>query len=115
MSYVPWDGSYRYVTIRYDTIRYDTIRYDTIRYDTIRYGTIRYDSIRYDTICVIIGKSPYPGNIPSIPDCPKYCIIIAYTVTVLLPMRVLHGTCYSYTSGGDDQSPNVVHYCWTMV
>ncbi len=26
-----------------------------------------------------------------------------------LPMRVLHGVCYSYTSGGDDQSPNVVN------
>ena len=46
----------------------------------------------YSVICLITGISPYPGNIPSIPDCPKYCIIIAYTVTVLLPMRVLHGT-----------------------
>jgi hypothetical protein len=64
-------------------------------------------------ICIIISKSPspYPGNIPSIPDY----IIIACTVTVQLPMRVLHGMCYSYTSGGGDQSPNVVYYCWAIV
>ena len=61
---------------------------------------------------------PYTGtlsigeDIPSISDPTKYCIIIACTVTVQLPMRVLHGVCYSYTSGGDDQSPNVVYYCW---
>ncbi len=46
----------------------------------------------------ITGKSTYPGNIPSIPDYTKYCIIIACTVTVQLPMLVLHGVCYSYTS-----------------
>ncbi len=56
-------------------------------------------------ICVITGTSSYPGNTPSILDYTKYCIIIACTVTVQLPMRVLHGMCYSYTSGGDDQSP----------
>jgi hypothetical protein len=68
------------------------------------YSVIRYNMLY---ICLITGISPYPGNIPSIPDYTKYCIIIACTVTVQLPMRVLHGMCYSYTSGGDDQSPNV--------
>ncbi len=48
-------------------------------------------------------------DIPSISDPTKYCIITARTVTVQLPMRVLHGVCYSYTSSGDDQSPNVVY------
>ncbi len=58
---------------------------------------------------------PYTGtlsigeDIPSISDPTKYGIIIACTVTVQLPMRVLHGVCYSYTSSGDDQSPNVVY------
>ncbi len=58
---------------------------------------------------------PYTGtlsigeDIPNISDPTKYCIIIACTVTVQLPMRVLHGVCYSYTSSGDDQSPNVVY------
>ena len=80
-----------------------------------RFGSDRFGSNRFSVICVIIGKSPYPENIPSIPDYTKYRIIIACTVMVQLPMRVLHGRCYSCTSGGDDQSPNVVHYCWTMV
>ena len=62
----------------------------------------------YSVICLITGISPYPGNIPSIRDYPKYCIIIACAVTVQLPMRVLHGMCYSYTSGGDDHVDNTV-------
>ncbi len=37
----------------------------------------RFGSDRFSVICVIIGKSPYPGNIPSIPDYPKYRIIIS--------------------------------------
>jgi hypothetical protein len=59
---------------------------------------------------------PYTGTLSRgedilniLSDPTKYCIIIACTVTVQLPMRVLHGVCYSYTSGGDDQSPNVVY------
>jgi hypothetical protein len=52
---------------------------------------------------------------PNISDPTKYCIIIACTVTVQLPMRVLQGVCYSYTSGGDDQSPNAVYYSWAIV
>jgi hypothetical protein len=73
-----------------------------------RHGHMSYISW-YSVICLITGKSPYPGNLPSIPDYTKYCFIIACAVTVQLPMRVLHGICYSYTSGGDDQSPNVVY------
>jgi hypothetical protein len=58
---------------------------------------------------------PYTGtlfigqDLLNIPDPTKYCIIIACNVAVQLPMRVLHGVCYSYTSGGDDQPPNVVY------
>ncbi len=63
----------------------------------------------YSVLCLITGKSPYPGNTPSIPDYTKYCITMAYTVTVQPPMRFLHGVCYSYTFDGDDQSPNVVY------
>ncbi len=48
-------------------------------------------------------------DIPNISDPTKYFIIIARTVTVQLPMHVLHGVCSGYTSGGDDQSPNVVY------
>ena len=58
----------------------------------------------------LLSINPYPGNIPSVLDYAKYCIIITCTVTVLLPMRVLHSSCHCYTSGGDDQSPNVVYY-----
>jgi hypothetical protein len=79
----------------------------------------------YSVICLIPDElhllvlcyMPYTGtlsigeDIPNIsdPDPTNYCIIVACTVTVQLPMRVLHGVCYSYTSGGDDQSPNVVY------
>ncbi len=58
---------------------------------------------------------PYTGtlsigeDIPNISDPTKYYTRIACIVTVQLPMRVLHGVCYSYTSSGDDQSPNVVY------
>jgi hypothetical protein len=54
------------------------------------------------------GTLSIGGDIPNISD-PTNCIIIACTVTVQLPMRVLH-VCYSYTSGGGgDESPNVVY------
>jgi hypothetical protein len=63
---------------------------------------------------------PYTGTLSRGEDIPninisdptKYCTIIACTVTVQLPIRVLHGVCYSNTSAGDDrddQSPNVVY------
>ena len=108
----------RFGPVRFEPNPFGPVRSDRFGLNQIlsdrfaRTGSVRTDSL---FICVIIGKSPYPGNIPSIPDCTKYRIIIACTVTVQLPMRVLHGRCYSCTSGGDDQSPNVVHYCWTMV
>ncbi len=64
----------------------------------------------YSVICLITWNLSSGEDIPNISDpITKYCIIIACTVTVQLPMRVLHGVCYSYTSGGDDQSPNVVY------
>ncbi len=56
---------------------------------------------------------PYTGtlsigeDLPNISDPTKYCIIIACTVTVQLPMRVLHGVCYTYTSSGDEQQIEV--------
>ena len=40
-------------------------------------GSDRLGSDRFSVICVIIGKFPYPGNIPSIPDYPKYRITIS--------------------------------------
>ena len=57
---------------------------------------------------------PYTGtlsigeDIPSISDPTKYCIIIACTVTVQLPMRVLHGMCHGRAPSGNDQLPKVV-------
>ena len=132
MSYVPWFGSVRSDSDRFGSSQPDpsdpvrsgsdqvlpdrcgAIRFGSTQFLSDRFDSDRFGSNRFPVIC-IIGKSPYPGNIPSIPDYTKYRIIIACTVTVQLPMRVLHGRCYSCTSGGDDQSPNVVHYCWTMV
>jgi len=40
-------------------------------------GSDQFGSDRFSVICVIIGNSPYPGNIPSIPDYPKYRITIS--------------------------------------
>ncbi len=95
--------------------RFGSDRFGSTQISSDRFGSVRFGSDRFSVIRVIIGKSPYPGNIPSIPDYTKYRIIIACTVMVQLPMRVLHGMCYSCTSGGGDQSPNVIHYCLTMV
>ncbi len=110
MSYVSWFGSDRFGSDRFGSDQLGS------EFGPVRFGPNRSDrfgSVRFSVICVIIGKSPYPGNIPSIPDYTKYRIIIACTVTsVQLPMRVLHGLCYSCTSGGDDQSPKKVHNCW---
>ncbi len=117
MSYVSWFGV-RFWLVRFGPTRSDrfsSVRFGSDQITSDRFGSDRLGSDRFSVICVIIGKSPYPGNIPSIPDYTKYRIVIACTVTVQLPMRVLHGMCYSCTSGGDDQSPNVVHYRWTMV
>ncbi len=130
MNYVSWLGSDQFGSdqlgsdqigsdpIGSDRFGSDQLGSDQIGSDQIgsdRFGSDQFGSDRFSVICVIIGKSPYPGNIPSIPDYTKYRIIIACTITVQLPMRVLHGMCYSCTSGGDDQSPNVVHYHWAIV
>jgi hypothetical protein len=93
MSYVSWSGS---------------DRFGSGRFGSDRFGSGRFGSDRFSVICVIIGKSPYPGIIPSIPDYPKYRIIIACTVTVQLPMHVLHGMCYGRAPRGNDQLPKVV-------
>ena len=108
-------GSVRSGSVQTKSLQTSSVRTGSVRPKSVQTGSVRFGSDRFSVICVIIGKSPYPGNIPSIPDYTKYRIIIACTVMVQLPMRVLHGMCYSCTSGGDDQSPNVVHYCWTMV
>ncbi len=77
-----------------------------------RFGSDRFGSDlgsdRFSVICVIIGKSRYPGNIPSIPDYPRYRIIVACTVMVQLPMRVSHGMCHGRAPSGNDQLPKVV-------
>jgi hypothetical protein len=100
MSYVSWSGS----------DRFGPDRFGTDRFGSGRFGSDRFGSDRFSVILVIIGKSPYPGNIPSIPDYPKYRIIIACTVTVQLPMRVLHGMCHGRAPSGNDQLPTVVLY-----
>ena len=125
MKYVPWSDQDRFGSDRFGSNRFGSYRFGSDlgsdRFGSDQFGSDRFGSDlgsdrfgsdRFSVICVIIGKSPYPGNIPSIPDYTKYRSIIACTVMVQLPMRVLHGMCYSCTSGGDDQSPNVVHYCW---
>ncbi len=66
-------------------------------------------------VCIITGNHSCGADLPSTSDYTKYCIIIACTVTIQLPVCALHGVCYSYTSGGDDQSPNVVYYGWAIV
>jgi hypothetical protein len=64
----------------------------------------------YSVICLIPVLCLSRGeDISNISDHTNYCNVIACIVTVQLPMRVLHDVCYSYTSGGDDQSPNVVY------
>jgi hypothetical protein len=90
MSYASWSGSDRFGS--------DWFGSDRIGSD--RFGSDRFSVI---SLCVIIGKSPYPGNIPSIPDYTKYRIIIACTVTVQLPMRVSHGMCHGRAPSGNDQ------------
>ncbi len=103
MKYVPWSDQDRLGSDRFGSDRFGSDRFgsdlgsDRFGSDLSGsdLGSDRFGSDRFSVICVIIGKSPYPGNIPSIPDYPKYRIIIACTVTVQqLPMRVLHGMCH---------------------
>ncbi len=103
MKYVPWSDQDRFGSDRFLTG--SVLTSDRFGSDL---GSDRFGSDRFSVICVIIGKSPYPGNIPSIPDYPKYHIILACTVTVQLPMCVLHGMCHGRAHSGKEQLPKVV-------
>ncbi len=60
MRYVSWFGSDRFGSDRFGSDRFGSDRFGS---DSDWFG-----SDQFSVICVIIGKSPYPGNIPSIPD-----------------------------------------------
>jgi hypothetical protein len=116
MKYVPWSGldlTGSVLTGSVRTIGSDRFgsdhRFGPVRLKpSVRTGSVRFGLKRFSVVCVIIGKSPYLGNVPSIPDYTKYRIIIACTVTVQPPMRVLHDMCHGRAPSGNDQLPKVV-------
>ncbi len=69
-----------------------------------RFGSDRFGSV----ICIITGKSPFQELYLAYQIIPKNGIIIACTVTVQLPMHVLHDTCHGRAPSGNDQLPKVV-------
>jgi hypothetical protein len=121
MKYVPWSDQDRFGSDRFGSDRFGSDRFGSDlgsdRFGSDQFGSDRFGSDlgsdrfgsdRFSVLCVIIGKSPYPGNIPSIPDYPRYRIIVACTVMVQLPMRVSHGMCHGRAPSGNDQLPKVV-------
>ncbi len=117
MSYVPWFGSDRFGSDRFGSDQLGqtgSVRSGSVRTKSLQTGSVRTGSVR--------PKSVQTGSVRS--DSLLYALLLlsvnlliqetylaylAYqiicTVTVQLPMRVLHGMCYSCscTSGGDDQ------------
>ncbi len=90
MIHAPWSDQDRFGSDRFGSDRFGSDRFgsDLVldRFDSDRFGSDRlgsdlgsdrFGSDRFSVICVIIGNSPYPGNIPSIPDYPKYRITIS--------------------------------------
>jgi hypothetical protein len=85
MIYVPWSDQDRFGSDRFSFDRFGSDRFGSDlgsdlgsdRFGSDQFGPDRFGSDRFSVICVIIGKSPYPGDIPSIPDYPKYRIIIS--------------------------------------
>ncbi len=91
MIYVPWSdhGSDRFGSDRFGSDRFGpdlgldlgSDRFGSDQFGPDRFGSDlgldRFGLDRFSVICVIIGKSPYPGIIPSIPDYPKYRVIIS--------------------------------------
>ena len=68
--------------------------------------------LQYPVLCYMpyTGTHLYQTIYRAYQILPSTRIIIACTVTVQLPMRVLHGVRYSSTTGSDDQSLNEVCY-----
>ena len=64
MIYAPWSDQDRFGSDRFGSDLGSDLGPDL--------GSDRFISDRFSVICTIIGNSPYPGNIPSIPDYPKY-------------------------------------------
>jgi hypothetical protein len=61
-------------------------------------------------LCLITGNLSHRDDIPDILDIPSTSTVslcLYHSLTVQLPMHVLHSICYGYTYSGDDQSPNV--------
>ena len=89
MIYVPWSDQDRFGSDRFGFDRFGSDRFGSDlgsdlgsdRFGSDQFGSNlgsdRFGSDRFSVICVIIGNSPYPGNVPSIPDYPKYRITIS--------------------------------------
>ncbi len=86
MIYVPWSDQDRFGSDRFGSDRFGSDlgsdlgsdRFGSDQFGSDRFGSDlgsdRFGSDQFSVICDIIGKSPYPGNIPSKPDYPKYRI-----------------------------------------
>jgi hypothetical protein len=59
-------------------------------------------------LCLITGNLSHRNGVPDTIDVSVLYHYIC-TVTVQLPMHVLHSICYGYTYSGDDQLPNVAY------
>ena len=82
MTYAPWSDQDRFGSDRFGSDRFGSDLGSDLDSDLgsdldSDLGSDRFGSDRFSVICVIIGNSPYPGNIPSIPDYPKYRITIS--------------------------------------
>ena len=80
MIYAPWSDQDRFGSDRFGSDRFGSDLGSDLDLGPdlgSDLGSDRFGSDRFSVICVIIGNSPYPGNIPSIPDYPKYRITIS--------------------------------------
>ena len=75
MIYAPWSDQDRFGSDRFGSDRFGSDRFGSDRFGSDLGSDLGSD--RFSVVCVIIGNSPYPGNIPSIPDYPKYRITIS--------------------------------------
>ncbi len=89
MIYAPWSDQDRFGSDRFGSYRFGSDRFGpdlgsdlgsdrfgSDQFGPDRFGSVRTDSLLYALLSISL-LTPYPGIIPSIPDYPKYRIIIS--------------------------------------
>ena len=98
-------GSIRTKSFQTGSVRTGSVRTKSFQTGSTRTGSVRTDSLLYALLSVNLLIQEIYLAYQIIPSTDR--IIIACTVTVQLPMCVLHGMCHGRAPNGNDQLPKV--------